>query len=113
LDLGSASSEVILATSVAANTVTCVRNANGQGSFTHLAGCTFNHTSVAADDVDASAHINAITGVHGVVGTIADTSSTQSLCGEVDDYHEPQTEWVGRAEREQWQAQHEGSARQD
>lgn len=76
---GQADEEVVLITAVSSNTVTATRGYDGTAAQSHSAGATFVHTTVAKDFDEANAHVNATSGVHGLVGQVVGTTDTQTL----------------------------------
>lgn len=80
VDRGTASAEqMIVDVAPVGTTVHVVRNANGQGAFSHTVGATYDHTANAVDFDEANAHVNATTNVHGITGTFVDTTTAQTL----------------------------------
>jgi hypothetical protein len=79
MGMGTASAEQITVVSAIGTTLTVLRNANGLGAFSHPAGETFNHTANAVEYDEANAHVNAVTGVHGITGAVVGTTDTQTL----------------------------------
>lgn len=79
LEAGTVSAEQVLVTASSGLTLTVQRNHNGQGVFSHPIGATFNHTADAIDYIEANAHNNANTNVHGVSGAVVGTTDTQTL----------------------------------
>jgi len=71
--------EIVTVTNVAGTTLTITRGVGGTTGQAHDAGETIRHGVYAQDFEDASAHFAATSGVHGTSGTIADTSSAQTL----------------------------------
>lgn len=78
--MGTASAEQVLVTAAPGGTsLTVTRNYNGQGAFSHSSADTFDHSAIAKDYQEANAHVNATTGVHGVVGAVVGTTDAQVL----------------------------------
>jgi hypothetical protein len=71
--------EIVTVTNVAGTTLTITRGVGGTTGQAHDTGETIRHGVYAQDFEDASAHFASTTGVHGITGTIADTSSAQTL----------------------------------
>lgn len=76
---GTANFEVVLVTNIVGSTATITRAQNGTAAVAHSAGTTLDQVVVAQDFDEASAHINATTGVHGVTGALVDTGTAQTL----------------------------------
>lgn len=81
IDLGTSSAELVLVTGAAGSVVTVTRNHDGQGAFSHADGATFDHVAAAIDHSEANTHINTGTGVHGLAGTLVDTTTAQTISG--------------------------------
>lgn len=79
MGMGTTSAEQITVISTVGTTLTVIRNANGQGAFSHPAGEIFNHTANAVECDEANAHVNASTGVHGITGAVVGTTDSQTL----------------------------------
>lgn len=79
LDYGSASNELVEVTAVGGLTLTVTRGIDGTSATSHGAGAVVRHVSSARDFTDSRTHESSTTGVHGVTGTIVDTSSAQTL----------------------------------
>jgi hypothetical protein len=78
IDRGTAQEEVILVTGVVGSTLTVTRGYDNTTATSHAAGARVLHVTVAKDYVEANAHVNATTGVHGV-GTPVGLTETQTL----------------------------------
>lgn len=79
LDRGTASEEVVLVTAVSGATVTMTRGYDGTTAKSHAAGASFQHAVVAKDLAEANAHVNAVTGVHGVTSGLVGLTDVQTL----------------------------------
>jgi hypothetical protein len=79
IERGTSSEEVVLVTATAGSAVTMTRGYDGTTAKSHAAGSTFQHVVTAIDLVEANAHVNATTGVHGTTGALVGTTSTQTL----------------------------------
>lgn len=71
LDRGTATEEVVLVTSGSGTDLTVTRGYDGTTAFSHDAGATVEHGISAIDPREANEHVNATSGVHGVVGELA------------------------------------------
>lgn len=84
LDLGTASAEIVLVTSVSGPVATldpAGRGCDGTTAVSHAAGATFDFTVIAKDLDEANAHSSSSAGVHGVTGNIVGDTDTQVLSG--------------------------------
>lgn len=79
LDRGTASEEVVLCTNAAGTALTVTRGYDSTASFSHAAGASVQHGIAAIDAREANAHVNATSGVHGLVGALVGTTDTQTL----------------------------------
>jgi microcystin-dependent protein len=72
--------EIVLVTGVAGTTLTVSRGYDDTTAAAHPSGAVVRHVASAVDFRDASLHIDATTGVHGVgAGAVVGTTTTQSL----------------------------------
>ena len=79
IDLGGVSEEIVSVTAIVGAVATIVRGQDGTTALAHSAGATIDQTVVRQDFDEANAHVNATSGVHGLAGTLVDTSSAQTL----------------------------------
>ena len=86
IDRGKASEEKILCASRSGNVITVFDNGlvNGRAAddtsiTAHNANSVIEHVFTATDANEANAHVNAASGVHGVVGSVVGTTDVQSL----------------------------------
>lgn len=71
--------EIVLVTAVAGSTVTITRGYDGSAGQAHSAGTSFEHTAVAKDFRDASAHVEATGAVHGLLSALVGVDDVQTL----------------------------------
>lgn len=79
IDYGAASEELVEVTGVAGLNLTVTRAIDSTSAQSHAAGATVKHVSSARDFTDSRTHEAAVSGVHGVAGTIVGTTDTQTL----------------------------------
>lgn len=79
IDAGTVSQEVVTVSGAVGAVATIIRNQNGLGAFSHLAGATWAHMSTATDFTEANTHVNATTGIHGLTGGFVGTTDVQTL----------------------------------
>jgi hypothetical protein len=79
LDRNTASEEVVLVTSGSGLSFTVTRGYDSTTAFSHESGATVEHGIAAIDPREANEHVNADSGVHGVVGNVVGDSDTQTL----------------------------------
>jgi hypothetical protein len=81
VDQNTASEELMLVTNVSGNTYTVTRAVGGTSATTHNVNAPVVHVMYAQDLTDASAHIGAYDGVHGVApgSLVVGTNDTQTL----------------------------------
>ncbi len=60
-------------------TLPCTRGVDGTTAQTHAAGATIFHTMLGQDENAFQAHSGAVSGVHGITGSVVGTSDTQNL----------------------------------
>lgn len=78
LDYNAANEELVEVTA-GTNPYTITRAIDGTSATSHNTGATVRHVSSARDFTDSRTHEAAVSGVHGVAGTIVGTSDTQTL----------------------------------
>lgn len=74
IDKDTASEEVVLVTNVAGTTWTITRGYDGTTGLSHTSGASVQHGVSAIEFREANTHVNATSGVHGVVGSLAGTT---------------------------------------
>lgn len=86
VDRGLATEEKILCVSRTANTLTVYnsggtngRGADGTSVQAHNVNAVIEHVFTATDADEANYHVNSVSGVHGVTGSVVGTSDTQTL----------------------------------
>lgn len=79
VDADEITEEVCLVTGLSGTTATVTRGFNGTSAVAHTAGAKVKHAAVAADFIEANAHVNAVDGVHGVLGDVVGTTDAQTL----------------------------------
>lgn len=79
IDRGTATEEAVSVTAAAGTTLTVTRGIDSTTAFAHNAGATVVHGITAQDIREANAHVNADSGVHGVVGSLVGTTDVQTL----------------------------------
>lgn len=79
IDADTAAEELVLVTNVAGTTLTLTRGYDSTAAQDHTAGASFRHAVAAIDLREPNAHVNASSGVHGVVGSVVGTSDAQVL----------------------------------
>ena len=86
IDRGLVTEEKILCVSRSSNTISVYdtglvtgRGADGTTVIAHGLGAEVEHVFTATDADEANAHVNASSGVHGVVGSVVGTTDTQTL----------------------------------
>jgi H-type lectin domain-containing protein len=79
LDFGTANEELVRVTANAAGTLTIVRAFGGTVATSHSTGATVRHVYNAQDATDFRTHEAAVSGVHGVAGTLVGTTDAQTL----------------------------------
>lgn len=114
LDAGTASEERVLVTAVAGTTLTIQRGYDGSTGKAHLLGGSFQPQFLAIDAEEASAHVNATGGTHGISGGFVGTADAQTVTNKIHSSSRAQatatdTGWVvraaatGSADQQQWQ----------
>jgi hypothetical protein len=78
IDRGEATEEIVLVTAVVGSTVTMTRGYDSTSAAAHSAGASFEHTAIAKDFRDASAHLDATT-AHGTASAVVGVDDTQTL----------------------------------
>jgi hypothetical protein len=81
LSAGTTSEEVVLATDVSGSTVTVLRAQAGTSARSHVAGAAVIHGVTGEDLQEFMDHVQAVTGVHGLDGSLVGTSDEQTLSG--------------------------------
>lgn len=79
LDRDTATEEVVTVTSVSGLTATVIRGVDGTSGVAHSSGGTFEHGVSARDFTEPQAHIAAVSGVHGLTGSVVGDSDIQTL----------------------------------
>lgn len=79
LDRGQSTEEAVSVTNVSGTSLTVARGIDGTTAFAHTIGATVEHGITAQDVREPNTHINADSGVHGVVGNVVGDSDTQAL----------------------------------
>jgi hypothetical protein len=79
VDYETSSEELVLVTAASGTTFTITRGYNGSSAQSHNAGATVRHVLIAQDMTDFQDHAAASANVHGVTGTIASVTDTQTL----------------------------------
>lgn len=79
LDPGVVQEEIVTATGVAGNTITCLRGQDGSGAQPHTAGAQVRHMATARDYNEPAQHIGLTSGVHGVAGNLVGTSDSSIM----------------------------------
>lgn len=81
LSAGTTSEEVVLATEVSGSNVTVVRAQAGTSARSHTAGAPVVHGVTGEDLQEFQDHVQAVTGAHGVAGSLVGTTDAQTLTG--------------------------------
>lgn len=86
VDRGKSTEEKILCSSRTGNVITVYDNgvtngraADGTSITAHSTNASIEHCMTATDADEANAHVNALSGVHGLTGSVVGTSDTQTL----------------------------------
>lgn len=79
LDKGTSDEEIIEITNASGTSLTAIRAVDGSTALAHSNGALVVHAVTARDLREPQNHIFATSGVHGVVGTIADLTSAQTF----------------------------------
>ena len=79
IDAGAAAQELVLVTNVAGTTLTVTRAYDSTVGAAHDTGAVVAHSHAALDFREANSHINAWSGVHGLVGSVVGATDAQIL----------------------------------
>jgi hypothetical protein len=79
IDPGTSLEEIVDVTAVAGTVLTITRGVDGSPAQAHTVGASVRHMAVARDFREANSHINATSGVHGVIGPLLGTTDTQAV----------------------------------
>lgn len=79
LDREQDNEEVVEVSSASGNILTVVRGADNTTAFAHSAGAVVGHGFSARDLREPNSHVNATSGVHGLIGNVVGTTDAQTI----------------------------------